>query len=367
MTRGRRGSRRHSGLWLDLFAAFAGLAVFLVGFMGVTFWLQAQRHFETYLAEVGRTADPFGFGPANAHFRALMASSLLITGALGLVLAALLGLAASWYLARPLRQMAEVARRMRDGDLSARVAAPGRGELGLLGCILNHLAASLEEQERLRRQLTADVAHELRTPLATLRGHLEAFLDGVWEPTPERLRDGYEEVVRLASLVEDLEDVALAEGGGLVLQRESIDLESFVASLLNLVTPSFLARRQVLAVRVEARSLRADPRRLKQVLLNLLANANRYAPEGGHVDLEVTEEDGEVVFRVRDDGPGIAEEDLPYVFDRFYRADRSRNRATGGSGLGLTVVRSLVEAHGGRVTVRSRPGEGTVFEARFPA
>lgn len=276
--------------------------------------------------------------------------------------------------ADPLARVMAAADQVADGDLSARVPDSGPGEIGRLERSFNRMVSELERSDRLRRDLTADVAHELRTPIHILQGNLEGILDGVYQPSPEQIELLLDETRQLARLVEDLRTLSLAEAGQLTLVKESIDL----AELLRDAATSFSAPIQAakVSLRVEFEPedrpviIQGDAGRLDQVLGNLIGNALRHTSPGGTITLRLERiSEGKARIQVRDDGDGIAAEDLPYVFDRFWRANReSKSAGSGlgvpspaGSGLGLAIARQLVQAHGGRIAVESRPGEGTVF------
>jgi two-component system OmpR family sensor kinase/two-component system sensor histidine kinase BaeS len=261
-----------------------------------------------------------------------------------------------------------------EGDLSARVPPPerGPGEFARLAESFNRMVAELERADRQRRNLTADVAHELRTPLHIIQGNLEGVLDGVYEPTAEHIGATLDEARALARLVDDLRTLSLAEAGQLALAREAVD----VAELLADVDTSFSGQAEAagIALRVAVddalseRTVVGDVGRLDQILGNLVANALRYTPAGGTISLQAESIESGVRIVVRDTGEGIPSADLPFIFDRFWRGDRSRTRAQGtGSGLGLAIARQLVQAHGGRIAVESAAGQGTTFTIELPA
>ncbi len=291
---------------------------------------------------------------------------LAAVGSVALAILASLLLARN--LSAPLAAMTAVARQMRRGNLAARVPPGGAEELEQLGQSLNHLAESLQQQERLRKNLTADVAHELRTPLASVRSHLEAFVDGVWEPTQERLRVCHDQAMRLVRLVGDLERLSAAEGEALRLDYEEVKLAEPVGNAVTSFERLFRDKGIELASPVEPRdcTLSVDRDKLGQVLGNLLANALKYTPAGGRVEVGYGCDRDQATVWVTDSGPGIPAEELPFIFERFYRGDKSRARATGGAGIGLAIVKALVDAHGGRVEVQSQPGRGTRFTVRLP-
>lgn len=295
---------------------------------------------------------------------------------LGLLLP-LLALGLAFYsfrsVANPLADVMAAADRVAEGDLGVRVAVPARGprEFARLADTFNRMAEELQRADQQRRNLTADVAHELRTPLQIIQGNLEGVLDGVYEPTPDHLRATLEETRLLTRLVDDLRTLSLAESGQLPLEIEAVD----VAELLEDVRTSFSGQVEAagIALRVEtagspaALTIQGDVGRLDQVLGNLVTNALRHTPAGGAIVLSAAPLPQGVQLVIRDTGEGIPPEDLPYVFDRFWRGDRARSRTGGaGSGLGLAIARQLVHAHGGHIRVESAPGQGTVFTLELP-
>ncbi|MDR2357149.1 MAG: hypothetical protein LBD92_03550 [Oscillospiraceae bacterium] len=224
----------------------------------------------------------------------------------------------------------------------------------------------LSEQENLRKRLTADVAHELRTPLAAVASHLEAMTEGIWEPTPERLSSCREEILRIATLVADLQQLAQIDGDNLKLSRSAVNL----LELTRVITHNFAAetaKKDIsAAVSGDACEVSADRDRISQVITNLISNAVKFTPDGGHISVTVTDAENSGVIEICDDGTGIAESELPYIFERFYRTDKSRSRKTGGAGVGLTIARSIVEAHGGTVRAENRAGGGSHFTVTLP-
>ncbi|WP_018131652.1 sensor histidine kinase [Effusibacillus pohliae] len=313
--------------------------------------------------------DPQSYSQLDWHYRRAMTQ-----GAIGAIFPVLvLSLVVSWYLSRritrPLTEMIHLAWQMRKGNLSVRIEnPPGNNELTQLAQSLNHLADELQKQDKLRRTLTADVAHELRTPLATLKSHLEALIDGIWKPTKSRFEACLEEVERLISLVSSLESLTRAESDSMQLELEFLDLAEVTRSIIDLVSPNYAAKGVRLEFRAEGSfAVPLDKDRWKHILLNLLDNALKYTDPGGTVCISAARSSPkEVLVTVQDTGIGIREEDLPFIFERFYRADKSRNRATGGAGIGLAIVKKHVEAHHGTIEVESQPGKGTAFRIRLP-
>jgi signal transduction histidine kinase len=224
---------------------------------------------------------------------------------------------------------------------------------------------ALEKQEALRRRLTADVAHELRTPLTSISTHIEAMLSGIFEPTPERLRGCYDETVRLGKLVSDLEMLAKSESD---MRPEKTEVNLLELARETALTWQAEAEKKHITLAVEGgdATVRADKNRMVQVVTNLLSNAIKYTPENGRVKISISDSGKYGVMTVLDNGIGIPAEDLPYIFERFYRVDKSRTRASGSSGIGLAIVKSIVTAHGGKIKVHSEAGNGSEFIVELP-
>ncbi|NJN43287.1 MAG: HAMP domain-containing histidine kinase [Anaerolineae bacterium] len=271
-------------------------------------------------------------------------------------------------IATPLGNVMEAADAVADGNLRIRVPERGTPEFRQLARSFNRMVTELERSDEQRRNLTADVAHELRTPLHIIQGNLEGVLDGVYEPTPRTSRSYPDETRALARLVEDLRLLSLAEAEQLTLTKEPVN----VTELLTDVQTSFSGAAETAGVslQMEAESgltVMADAGRLDQVIGNLIANALRHTPHGGRITLGAESIPSGVRLTVSDTGEGIPPEALPFVFDRFWKGDRSRTRSEGGgSGLGLAIARQLVQAHGGRIEVESQPGMGTMFIIQLP-
>lgn len=271
-------------------------------------------------------------------------------------------------ISRPLMQIKDTANRMTEGDLNARVRVEGgKSEIHAVGDALNHLAESLFRQEKLRKTMTADIAHELRTPVATIRSHIEAFQDGVWEPSPDKLNICHLQVMQLTRLIHDLEKLAEAENPMIQLQKEKVNLITIIHEAERTVQESERNKRIHYTPPMQGEVvLMGDYRRLLQIFINLLSNAYKYTPENGSVQVQVTEEAQFATILIRDTGLGILPEELPYIFERFYRGEKSRNRKLGGAGIGLVVVKALVEAHAGSITAESVVQEGTTITVRLP-
>jgi signal transduction histidine kinase len=285
----------------------------------------------------------------------------------------LLGIGLAWALSRrilgPVESLTAAARRMERGDLAARVPESGaRDEIGALALAFNAMASRIERTERLRRDLVSDVAHELRTPLTHLRCQLEAIQDGLATAGTESVVALHEDVLALQRLVDDLQELALADAGQLRLDLEAVLPRAALERAAAAAEAAAMRAGVTVTVRVEGEppAARADARRLAQALGNLVANAIAHTPSGGRVELAAAERDGAIEIAVSDTGAGIAPEQLPHVFERFWRADPSRDRATGGAGLGLAIVQQLVRAMGGEARAASEPGRGSSFSFTLP-
>jgi two-component system OmpR family sensor kinase/two-component system sensor histidine kinase BaeS len=291
----------------------------------------------------------------------------------GLALAAvLLGAAAlfSRRISKPIARLTLAARTMAAGDLSVRVSGFGVREINELAEAFNSMAGSIAHADSQRRQLTADVAHELRTPLSILKGRLEGMQDGVYAPTPDQIALLLNETALLERLIEDLRLLAQADAGQLPLYAEQVCPQDLLQSAASAFAPQ--AQEAGVSLRLAPicapPELYADPQRISQVLGNLLSNALRHTPQGGTITLAAWSppaDSAHVFMSVQDTGVGIAPEDLPHIFDRFWKADKARSRS-GGVGLGLAIARRIVEAHGGQIWASSAPGEGTTLAFALP-
>lgn len=313
---------------------------------------------ELFLGGGDRTAVRFDMSPAN---------KAKVVGAAGLVLAVTVAVTAvvATRLVRPLRALTAAAQQ--PPELHVRVPVTTRDETGILAAAFNDLTERRERLEAQRKAMVSDIAHELRSPLTNIRGWLEVTRDGVVAPAPELLASLHEEALVLQRVIDDLQDLAAADAGTLRLHREPVA----AGELLGQVAAAHRVAADTAGVTLRTRSdgelwLDADPVRMRQALGNLVSNALRHTPADGTVTLSARADGDDVVLDVTDTGSGIAPEDLPHVFDRFWRAEKSRSRRTGGSGLGLPIVRHLMAAHGGTAEATSEPGTGSVFTLRVP-
>jgi signal transduction histidine kinase len=325
---------------------------------------------EEFLGKVYIYPDPKA-EPYVAPFQRLSTSInrfLLLGGSLAIVIALLLTFVLSRRMSSPIGVLAKTARRLGRGDLSQRVEFQGKGEVKELAQAFNSMAADLEHAEQLRRNLVADVAHELRTPLSNIQGYLEAIRDRVIKPNTVTIRSLNEETALLSRLVDELQELSLAEAGELKLVYQTEDLAKLIKQAVTRWQPQVTAREISLSLDLPDNLplVDIDWQRVNQVLHNLLENAVAHTHEGGTINVAATTQGDWVEVCVSDTGEGIPAEDLPNIFERFYRVDKSRARVTGGSGLGLTIAKRLVEAHGGEITVQSELGKGSCFSFTLP-
>ena len=316
--------------------------------------------FASLLIAAGDTADH-----AHAMFDESVTIVLLVAAAVAAGIALVLAVGFTRRLARPIERLAAAAGQIAEGDLAVRVPEDGPTELRTLAAAYNTMAERLGEQDAIRREFVVNASHELRTPLTNLQGYLEALRDGVLPPDPATFDSLREEVDRLTRLASSLDILAGADG--VRPQPGPVQLAAIVHASADLVAPAMASRSIELAVTVgDALMVHGRPDELTQVLGNLLQNAVRYTPAGGRVQVHAARGPEGVTVQVSNSGPGIPPDDLPHVWERFYRVEKSRDRALGGAGVGLAIVKQLVEEAGGRVGAASDSG-GTTFWFRLPA
>jgi len=355
------------------------LLIVLVGvatLLAVTFAL-APTLFQAQLVPILQT-HPGALTTTEASQRILgdFLGTLLSALAVAAIAATVTSLATSLFVARritvPLRQMTQVSQRISAGHYAERiVVAPvhATDELGQLASSINALAVALEQTERRRLEVIGNVTHELRTPIATLEGYLEGLLDGVIEPSPRTLAMLHTEAGRLRRLVDDLQELSRAEARQIPLSLQPLAPQRLVQNALEPLEGQFAEKGLELQIHLPENlpPVIADPARAVQILTNLLVNALRYTPAPGKVELAVSHEEDTVAFRVTDTGVGLTQEQLAHIFERFYRVDKSRSRALGGSGIGLTIAQSLAQAMGGEIRVESAGlGQGSSFTLTLP-
>lgn len=371
---------------LSLKLSLLFIAVALVAALVVAVWVgtTARAEFDTYCSQTcppacdmstptagaagGGNHDVAAGSLEQAYLDSLQSAlwrAALVAGLIAVALAVLF----SRVITGPVNALRLSAQRIREGDLTQRVPPGPNDEIGELSAAFNSMAQRLEENETGRKQFLADVVHELRTPLSIIQGNLEAWQDGVVAATPESIAPVHEEAVLLSRLITDLRDLTLAEAGKLTLSRESTDIAALVSSLVAAYRERADAHHITVTTAFGADLPRvdADPLRLRQVLRNLLDNALRHTPAGGAISLTAQPTPaGFVTVEVADTGSGIAAHHLSHVFEHFYKVDPARERSRSGSGIGLAIVKQLVEAHGGTVSVQSQEGKGSVFTFSLP-
>jgi signal transduction histidine kinase len=289
-------------------------------------------------------------------------------GLIAVAVALILTFVLSRRILSPVKALTKASRKLGKGDFSQRVNVDDKGEVGELAESFNAMAGDLEHNEQLRRNMVADVAHELRTPLSNLNGYLEAIRDGVIKPDAEIIRSLSEEGATLSSLVNELQELSLADAGELKLAYQPEDISTLIKEAVAAVRTRANAKKIKLSTNLSGNlpQVNIDSQRIKQVLNNLLANAIAHTEREGSITVTAQRKGDEIITSVTDSGEGISVEDLPNIFERFYRVDKSRARSTGGSGLGLTIAKRLVEAHGGRIWAESEPGKGSTFSFALP-
>lgn len=316
-----------------------------------------------------------GHGQSNLQQAALgrVNRAVLIGGLVALIAALVVGFFVFRSITYPIDRLTVAAHQLAQGDLSVRVVDDrasrlGADEISELGAAFNTMAGNMQQSERVRRDMTADIAHELRTPLTVMRGNLEAMLDGVYPFDAEHLNPVLNQVNLLTRLVEDLRTLALAEAGQLPLEKRTTDLGALIQRTITSFEAQAATQQITLQTEIEPDLpvVEVDPDRMQQTVGILISNALRYTPPQGTITIVAHSDRASVMIEVADTGSGIAPEDVPYVFDRFYRADKSRARESGGSGLGLAIAKSIVEAHGGSIAARSKTEHGTLLQISLP-
>jgi signal transduction histidine kinase len=325
----------------------------------------------TRIGTVGiESYGPFFYSENEARFLSSLNRIFAASGIVFAALSILLSFFISRRLSKPVLDTANAAGRIAQGDFSVRVPQKkhitGRveiRELARLSLSINDLACALENGEQWQSRLSSDIAHELRTPLAALQGNIEGMIDGIFEASEKRLSICKEEIERMNRLVSDLNQLSLLEKENLILKKSNFDLAELLQSIAEQFTPLASSKDLRITTHADTAPLHADYEKLKQVFINLFSNAIKYTDEGG-ISVTVKAADAENArykITVSDTGIGIPEADLPHIFERFYRTDKSRNRGTGGAGIGLTIVSSIIKAHGGRVKAENGKGRGSVF------
>ncbi|KGK85884.1 histidine kinase [Desulfosporosinus sp. HMP52] len=319
-------------------------------------------------AEVHYPATAQILNPQDIRFQSAVFSSLLFAGGMALLFGILLSFFTSRQLVAPLRRLTRAADRIGHGHLDERVSIRSQDEVGQLANAFNAMADNLDRQETLRKQFTADIAHELRTPLTSIKSYIEAFQDGVLPADQENLSSIHEEIDRLVDLSSDLKDLNVAEIGGLQLNVEPVDIKHLLEKIIRSLYPLIQEKELTLNwnAPVESVTTSGDEHLLTRLFYNIVHNAYRYSNPGGQVTIELTQTSISTNIKIKNTGMGISEDDLPLIFERFYRADKSRTRETGGTGIGLALVRQVTNLHQGTITVQSKVGHETEFIVCLP-
>jgi signal transduction histidine kinase len=335
----------------------------------------SEEELSLKIATLGEAKDPTGFlflrdrkrSQLEKIFLSSVNRSITVAAVLSILAAVILTAIYSRRTLKPIQELTSAAEKISRGELDQEVRVKSRDEVGKLASAFNSMAEDLKEQERLRKNMVSDVAHELRSPLTKTHGYLEAIKEGRMEAKPRVIDSLYKNSELLKKLVDDLHDLARAEAGKLDLEKQPILLRDIVKRAIESVRVKLEEKGIDLKVDSgEDALLDVDPDRVHQVFQNLIDNAVIHVEEGGHIRITTELEDGYVRVSVSDDGEGIPEKDLPHIFNRFYRVDSSRSRSSGGTGLGLTIAKELVEAHGGEIEVSSERGQGATFSFTLP-
>lgn len=295
--------------------------------------------------------------------------NIYIAALITIILSFIFSMLFSKKLSKGLNQLSKAVRGLQEHNWHTRVQVEKlTEEIKPLGNSFNELAKSLAEEESLRKRFTADLAHELRTPLATLRSQIEAYLDGIWEPTEERLEQSHKELMRLVRLVNEMEKLLAAENPQLQLEKNDIGVSKILSRMESQFASAFSEKGVHLTIIKPQKEywFRADQDRVIQILTNIVNNALQYTPTGKNVEISMVEKDKFIGVVMKDEGIGIQDEDLPYLYERFYRGDKSRARGTGGIGIGLSIVKALVDAHQGKIEIQSKLHKGTTVTVFFP-
>ncbi len=336
-------------------------------YVGVPVYRNGTLDGAVFLAGRAPGAGVYGTVRGTAAFVYHHLIALLLAGAGAAVIALALARLLARGMTQPLRDMANAAERLGRGDYSERVPVTSRDELGRTAETFNQMATELENMERLRRDLVANVSHELKTPISAIRAHLENILDGVEEPNQGTIGVMLQQSERLGRLVEQLLDLSKLESGAVPFEREPVSLARIVDRVIDEVTMGRTGGARILnLVPSWFPKVMASDERIHQVLFNLVDNALRFTPDDGRITVSAARHDGTCEVSVEDTGPGVPEEHRPYVFERFYRVDPSRSRTDGGTGIGLTIAKSVVEGHGGRIWVDRSEAGGAAFRFTLP-
>ncbi len=311
---------------------------------------------------------PYYYSNSDMIFFKTLNSILSVVGAIALIFSIFIGIILSNSIGRPILRIIDSTNLIANGNYNDKISEESSIiEVQKMTDSINKLATDLENQDEMRKRLTKDISHELRTPLTTIQGQIEAIIDGIWEPTEERLRSINEETKRLSRLVGDLEKLSRVEGENLGLNITTFDVAPLLASIIVNFEKQLIDKEITCETNLSNCTISADRDKISQAIINIMSNAIKYTPRGKKIRVYCDETPERAIISIRDTGIGIAEEHLPYIFDRFYRVDESRARSSGGSGVGLTIAKTIVKRHGGDIKVLSVLNEGTEFVIELSA
>lgn len=310
---------------------------------------------------------PYYFNDNDFHFLKVLNAIIAVVGVIAVIGAVFAGIIFAKKISVPVVSVTNITKEISNGNYNKKIDTnEDTTEIAQLVQAVNHMSYMLNEQENIRKRLTSDVAHELRTPVANVSANIEAMVEGALEPDNARLESCYNELLRITDIISDLEKLRQIENEKLVLERTSVDVKELCESVIQAFKAKLESKQISCTVNADHVSLMADRNRLYQVMANLISNAIKYTQNGGCINVDVVDNKDFVAISVKDNGIGINESDLPFIFERFYRTDKSRNRTTGGAGIGLAIVKAIVLVHGGEVSVESEEGVGSTFKVVLP-
>lgn len=310
---------------------------------------------------------PYYFNDNDFHFLKVLNAIIAVVGVIAVIGAVFAGIIFAKKISVPVVSVTNITKEISNGNYNKKIDTnEDTTEIAQLVQAVNHMSYMLNEQENIRKRLTSDVAHELRTPVANVSANIEAMVEGALEPDNARLESCYNELLRITDIISDLEKLRQIENEKLVLERTSVDVKELCESVIQAFKAQLESKQISCTVNADHVSLMADRNRLYQVMANLIYNAIKYTQNGGCINVDVVDNKDFVAISVKDNGIGINESDLPFIFERFYRTDKSRNRTTGGAGIGLAIVKAIVLAHGGEVSVESKESVGSTFKVVLP-
>ncbi len=305
---------------------------------------------------------PYFYSDTEIIFFKTLHNLLLIIGTIYLIFSIFIGFIVSSLIIKPLLRVIKSTNLISDGKYEFEIQEKSKiKEMNQLVFSINKLSNNLKEQENIRRIMTKDISHELRTPLAVIQGSLEALIDEIWEPTPDRLESINKEIKRLTRLIDSLENLFKYESKALVLNREKIYIDELIKKIMTLFEKQMYDKNIKYDFEIEKHSINIDKDKISQAVINIISNSIKYTPENGNIFIKCFKKQGYLIISIQDTGIGISKEHLPYIFERFYRGDESRTRETGGSGIGLTISKAIIDSHGGKIIVKSKVRLGTNF------